>query len=359
MALIPNPLTNTQNTLKSLAKPITSKVITDADGNRTEVGGTTIENVAVQGASSIDAIKADYDDACQRMLDMFMSMLNSAVSRMEGLLDFLNGAKKQLDNTYDSFGGFPSLPDFNFPSLDLPNIDINDLKCPLAECLKLPSFPSINIDQLLAGAKQVADGLLNPDAFAKQAKGFLTSMKEYGNAFSVALGSNVETALKNAQKLLQNTPQGILNGLADGLSAIASGFINEALTASVDGMIDCLIAKDPRIAQLPEVIRYRQLKERIKFKEGKPELALGKAKGILEDFQGKSQGIKDKLNKIASDKTKDVSDFSQGKIGDGLPESLSKKIEDAMPQSLIDSIKLSDKIPTIPNSPAKAFKSLF
>jgi hypothetical protein len=358
MALIPNPLSNTTDALKSLAKPITSKVITDSSGNRTEVGGSAIEDTAVSAGSSIDAVKADYDDACQRMLDMFMAMLNAAVSRMEQLLDFMEGAKKQIDDSYEDFGDFPKLPEFDLPGLDLPGIDINDLKCPLTECMGLPSFPSIDTDQLLAGAKQVADGLLDPDAFAGQAKEFLGAMKEYGNSFAVALGSNAEIGLANAQKLLLNSPQGILNGLADGLTSVASGFINEAMASSVDGMIDCLIGKDPRIAQLPEVIRYRQLKERVSFNEGKPVLPLGKAEGMLKDFQGQANGIKDKLNKIAGDKTKDISDFSQGSIGDGLPDSLKGKIEDAMPQNLIDSIKFSDPIKNLADTPAKAFKSL-
>jgi hypothetical protein len=341
-----------------------AKTITDADGNRRVVDEIDqgIQDVAQNAASAINEIKKDYDEACQRMIDIFLNLLNRAIDGLEKLLDFLDDAKKQIDDSYEAFEEFPSLPEFDLPDINIPDIGTEDLNCPFTECIGLPGPTVWNADDLLAAAEGLGDALSFPEDFITNASEFLGAMKEYGNSFAVALGSNAEIALRNAEQLLQNTPQAILNAAVDGIKAIAAGFIDEAMAKATDEMVDCMVAKDPRIGQTPEVIRYRELRKRVKFEAGQPVIDLGKAESVLGEFQDKANGIKGKLNQIAQDKALDVKDLSGGRWGDGLPESLAGKIEDALPQSAIDSIAINkSSLPSIPSPPKiiDAFKNFF
>lgn len=338
--------------------------ITDKDGNKVS---RTKEAVAVGIESvgfAIKDLQGLHDDACARMLEIFLNMLRRVINGIERLLDFLEGLKKEIDDTYEDFEDFPKLPDFDFPDGGLPDFDIIDLDCPFTKCLGLPPVPSIDTDAFFQLADQVRNGQGSFDDLVSKGKDYFSAMKQYGGSFSRALGANSEIALGNAKTFLENTPQGILNGLVDAGKAIAASFVNEGMVNAMDEIIRCLEAEDPRIAQTAEVIKYKELKQRVQFEKGVPKINKGKAESVINDFQSKIDGINNKLTDIVDMKANNINDISQGKLETTLPNKIKDKIDKFLPSDAMNEIKKGyvkpfESLTDVSSNPIDAITKIF
>lgn len=281
--------------------------------------------VTARATTSVGAISAGYTAGCQAMVDIFLNLLNPSISAMQKVMELLDSITQEIDAEYEKFEPLPPLPELPpTPSLELPTINIEDVSCPLAECLGMPALPVMTSIERAAGPPvepQQSDYQLpnnggdNVPAYTAALAQWTTdtanyeanvgefdqAIADYTSQLGTAIASNAEIGVKNALELLENSPQYLLNGLVDAAKASIAALVdNEALEA-LDDILDCIESKDPAFADAEEIVRYRALRSRIETdSDGKAKIPLSNAvDSAVGDFRAQKTGLDQVLNQAA------------------------------------------------------------
>jgi len=268
---------------------------------------------------------SSYTTACKKMAEAFLGLLLGLIEGLEKVMNLLDGLKKEIDDTYAKMQPFPDLPSVpSLPSVELPSISVEDLDCPIAECLGMPAMPNMSTIQYNAGPPvepqqsqyQLPDPPGGPDVPAYEAAvaawetqvedydelaaEYEASLGSYADQFKTSVGTNIESQGKNAAKILENAPQALLNGVVDAAQAAIAGFIIPAAAEAMDSMIACLVSKDPAMDTVEEIVRYRALRSRLDIAaDGKPVIPddeLGVAKDEILAFRSQKAEVDSKLS---------------------------------------------------------------
>ena len=253
-----------------------------------------------------------YQGNCKRVIESFFTVLATVIKALIKVYQLLNSLQKEIDLELQKLPDFPSLPSGpGLPRFDIDTIDTDELKCPLAECLGLPSPPTIrfpvgiSMEEALAPVIVLVPDPENPGEFIEEEQEspyteeqymeWDEAGKEYLGRLQEASGASASAVLNNAKEILKNTPQGILNGIVDATKAVIGGFVSVVILDKVDGQLACMEGKDPRIGKVYEVLLYKKLRQHIAFDQNNsPIIKLqGTAQDVLGEIQGKLADIDD------------------------------------------------------------------
>jgi hypothetical protein len=275
-------------------------------------GGVVTDDTDIFDHPTYAKIVDVYDDSCTKIVTMFFDVLHGVLEALVKVYRLLNDLQKEVDLELDKYPDWPHFPSFpDGPSIDIDTIDTDELKCPLAECLGLPSPPTFKFPVGMSMEEALAPRMVpdpedpegpyieEPSPYTEQDwKQWRGAFDEYTDRVGQTAGLAARTTLSNTIKIIKATPQGLVNGIVDAAKATIAGMVSSVVFDKIEAQLDCMSAKDPRINEVYEVLLFRKMKQQMAFDSANnPIIKLqGRAQGLLDEVQDKLSVLEGKRN---------------------------------------------------------------